>query len=86
MAKTSILNCSERSGLIWVAKTTLIVAKITSPISFGTNSSDLFYCEEKCKHCEGTAVIDYFLNVRRTGPLSAVFSTILNHHLDSYCC
>lgn len=46
----------------------------------------MFYCEEKCKHCVGTAVIDYFLNVRRTGPLSAVFPTILNHHRDSYCC
>lgn len=32
------------------------------------------------------AVIDYFYHVSRPTLLSDLFSTMLDHHLESYCC
>lgn len=70
VTRTGTLNWSERQkveGLICVAK--------ASPVQCSLEQfSHLFCCEQKkAEHCQGAAVIDYFLNVRRTRPLSACF-------------
>lgn len=47
----------------------------------------LYMCvDKKTMHHLDAAVIDYFYNVSRPTLLSALFSTMLDHHLESYCC
>lgn len=41
--------------------------------------------EEESRDSVASLLLIIF-NVRGTRPLSAVISTILTHHLDSYCC
>lgn len=42
--------------------------------------------DKKTMHHLDAAVIDYFYNVSRPTLLSALCSTMLDRHLESYCC